>query len=160
MAPKSKKTATPNTQKKGGKAKIRRKRQPLPQLHNSHSEALGLNDEEPHLHDVVKMLEDITTGLANTSTRVNGLTAHQVTLGATPDVQPGPSCVTAEGGPLLPPSMDMTSSTVWRSMSSSGSPNASMQHSQLTCALLMMIQKGNRIHPLHPGRNTKALLIN
>ena len=80
--------------------------QPPPQLHTQNSEELGLDDEEPSLCDVVKMLGDITTGLANTNALVDSLAAHVVTPGATPDAQPRTSRLTAKGGIPLASAVD------------------------------------------------------
>ena len=106
MALKTKKRAPSDILKKGVKTKNRRNAQLPPQLHSSESEELGLDDEEPSLHDVVKMLEDITTGQAKTNARVDSLTAHMVTPGAKSDAQPGPSHATSEGRQPLVATVD------------------------------------------------------
>ena len=100
MAPKTKKTIPPphNTLKKGGKVKTRRKSLPPPQLHTSESEELGLDEEEPSLRDVIKMLGD--------STRVDTLSAHVVVPRPAPDTQPSSSHLSAEGSLPLTATVD------------------------------------------------------
>ena len=72
-----------------------------PQLHNCYSEALGLDNEEPGLRDVVRMLGNITTSLTNT--RLNSVATNVVALEALAATQPGPSHVSANGGTPPPP---------------------------------------------------------
>ena len=76
MPKKNKKANPSNTPKKGEKIKNRRHAQPPPQLPDSDMEALGLNDDEPHLRDVMKMLGNITTKLATHKVQMDNISSH------------------------------------------------------------------------------------
>ena len=91
MALKTKRINTPDTQKKGGKVKNRRRTQPPPPLPNPQLEVLGLDDKEPNLRDVMKMLGSITTKLDAHDVRMDNIASHVVIPGAMADVQPGHS---------------------------------------------------------------------
>ena len=54
------------------------------------------------------MIGDITTGLANTHTRVDTLSALVIILKPAPDTQPSPSHLSAEGGLPLAATVDDT----------------------------------------------------
>ena len=51
-------------------------------LPNPQLEALGLVDEEPNFHDMMKMLGNITTKLAPHQARMEDITSHMVIMGA------------------------------------------------------------------------------
>ena len=52
---------------------------------------MGLDDDEPNLRDVIKILGTITTKLAAHDARMNDLASQADALAVTMEVQPGPS---------------------------------------------------------------------
>ena len=96
MAPKTRKTSPTETQRKGEKVKNGRRTQQLRQLPNPQLEALGLDNEEQNLRDVIKMMATINTKLAAHEVRMDDMASHVVVPEAVADVPPGSSCDAAE----------------------------------------------------------------